>query len=171
MLGEEDAGKTTLGDAFLDQPFIEKRESTVGANVKVMRTGGGPNTNWKELKPKDKEEIIDQVLVRGFLASQQQVEAPELTQNDNGEEAIGETIQEVEQQPAGSSNTVALATARQASSKEGNTTELRKPLRDLLFTKELTEEQAKLAEQLRRDKAALEKSEKMVLITVCDHSV
>ena len=168
MLGEEDAGKTTLGDAFLDQPFIEKRESTVGADLKVMRTGGGPNTNWKELKPKEKEEIIDQVLVRGFLASQQQVEAPQQTPDDNGEEAIGETIQEVEQQPAGSTNTVALATARQASSKEGNTTELRKPLRDLLFSKELTEEQAKLAEELRRDKAALEKSEKMMLITVCD---
>ncbi|XP_062506957.1 uncharacterized protein LOC134183440 [Corticium candelabrum] len=168
MLGEEDAGKTTLGDAFLDQPFIEKRESTVGAEVKVMRTGGGPNTNWKELKPKEKEEIIDQVLVRGLLASQQQVEAPEQTPDDNGEEAIGETIQEAEQQPAGSTNTVALATARQAISKEGNTTELRKPLRDLLFCKELTEEQAKLAEELRRDKAALEKSENMMLITVCD---
>ena len=167
MLGEEDAGKTTLGDAFLDQPFIEKKESTVGADVKVMRTGGGPNTNWKELKPKEKEEIIDQVLVRGFLASQQ-VEAPQQTPDDNGEEAIGETIQEVEQQPAGSANTVSLPTARQASSKEGNTTELRKPLRDLLFCKELTEEQAKLAEELRRDKAALEKSEKMMLITVCD---
>ncbi|XP_062506405.1 uncharacterized protein LOC134182977 [Corticium candelabrum] len=171
MLGEEDAGKTTLGDAFLDQPFIEKRGSTVGANVKVMRTGGGPNTNWKELKPKDKEEIIDQVLVRGFLESvesQQQIEATDETQDDNGEEAIGDTIQEAEQQPAGSTNTVALPTARQATSKEGNTTELRKPLRDLLFTKELTEEQAKLAEELRRDKAALEKSEKMMLITVCD---
>ncbi|XP_062506410.1 uncharacterized protein LOC134182981 [Corticium candelabrum] len=168
MLGEEDAGKTTLGDAFLDQPFIEKRESTVGAEVKVMRTGGGPNTNWKELKPKEKEEIIDQVLVRGLLARQQQVEAPEQTPDDNGEEAIGETSQEAEQQPAGSTNTVALATARQAISKEGNTTELRKPLRDLLFCKELTEEQAKLAEELRRDKAALEKSESMMLITVCD---
>ena len=168
MLGEEDAGKTTLGDAFLDQPFIEKRESTVGADVKVMRTGGGPNMNWKELKPKEKEDIIDQVLVRGFLARQQQVEAPEQTPDDNGEEAIGETIQEAEQQPGGSTNTVALPTARQASSKEGNTTELRKPLRDLLFSKELTEEQAKLAEELRRDKAALEKSENMMLITVCD---
>ena len=175
MLGEEDAGKTTLGDAFLDQPFIEKRESTVGAEVKVMRTGGGPNTNWKELKPRDKEEIIDQVLVRGFLASvesQQQIEATEetkqVTQDDNGEEAIGQIIQEAEQQPGGSTNTVALPTARQATSKEGNTTELRKPLCDLLFSKELTEEQAKLAEELRRDKAALEKSEKMILITVCD---
>ena len=175
MLGEEDAGKTTLGDAFLDQPFIEKRGSTVGANVKVMRTGGGPNTNWKELKPKDKEEIIDQVLVRGFLASvesQQQIEAREetkqVTQDDNGEEATGQIIQEAEQQPASSTDTVALPTARQATSKEGNTTELRKPLRDLLFSTELTEEQAKLAEELRRDKAALEKSEKMMLITVCD---
>ena len=175
MLGEEDAGKTTLGDAFLDQPFIEKRESTVGANVKVMRTGGGPNTNWKELKPKDKEEIIDQVLVRGFLASvesQQQIEATEetkqVTQDENGEEAIGQIIQEAEQQPAGSTTMVALPTARQATSKEGNTTELRKPLRDLLFSKELTEEQAKLAEELHRDKAALEQSAEMMLITVCD---
>ncbi|XP_062506771.1 uncharacterized protein LOC134183293 [Corticium candelabrum] len=171
MFGEEDAGKSSLGDAFLDQPFIEKRESTRGANVKVMRMGGGPNITWKELKPKEKEEIIDQVLVRGFLASvasQQQVEAPEQTQDDNGEVAIGETIQEVEQQPAGSTNTVALPTARQATSKEGNTTGLRKSLLDLLFSKELTEEQAKLAEILRLDKAALVESEKMMLITVCD---
>ena len=36
------------------------------------------------------------------------------------------------------------------------------------FSKKLTEEQAKLAEILHRDKAALEKSEKMMLITVCD---
>ncbi|XP_062506296.1 uncharacterized protein LOC134182871 [Corticium candelabrum] len=175
MLGEEDAGKTTLGDAFLDQPFVEMRESTVGANVKVMRMGGGPNTNWKELKPKEKEEIIDQVLVRGFLASvesQQQIEATEetkqVTKDDNGEDAVGEIIQEAEQQPAGSTNTVALPTARQATSKDGNTTELRKPLHDLWFSKELTEEQAKLAEMLCRDKAALMESEKMMLITVCD---
>ena len=171
MFGEEDAGKSTLGDAFLDQPFIEERESTIGANVKVMRTGGGPNTTWKELKPKEKEEIIDQVLVRGFLASiesQQQVEAPEQTQNDNGEVAIGETIQEVEQQPAGSTNTVALPTVRQATRREGNTTGLRKSLLDLLFSKELSEEQAKLAEMLRHDKAALLESENMMLITVCD---
>ena len=171
MFGEEDAGKTTLGDAFLDQPFIEKRESTRGANVKVMRTGGGPNTTWKELKPKEKEEIIDQVLVRGFLASiesQQQIEAPEQTQDDNGEVAIGETFQEVEQQPAGSTNKVGLPTARQATRREGNTTGLRKSLLDLLFSKELTEEQAKLAEMLRHDKAALVESENMMLITVCD---
>ena len=171
MFGEEDAGKTTLGDAFLDQPFIEKRESTRGANVKVMRTGGGPNTTWKELKPKEKEEIIDQVLVRGFLASiesQQQIEAPEQTQDDNGEVAIGETFQEVEQQPAGSTSKVGLPTARQATRREGNMTGLRKSLLDLLFSKELTEEQAKLAEMLRHDKAALVESENMMLITVCD---
>ena len=88
MFGEE-AGKTTLGDAFLGQPFIEKRESTVGANVQVMRTGGGPNTNWKELKPKEKEEIIDQVLVRGFLASvesRQQIESTEETKMTSQEQ-------------------------------------------------------------------------------------
>ena len=201
MLGEEDAGKTTLGDAFLDQPFIEKRESMVGANVKVMRTGGGRNTNWKELKPKEKEEIIDQVLVRGFLASvesqqhsettnkmervkqpiettskAEEVKQPiettykteQVTQDDDVEVAIRQASQEVEQQSLSSINTVGLPTARGGTSKEGNATNLRKPLRDLLFSKELTEEQAKLAEELRRDKAALENSKKMVLITVCD---
>ena len=90
--------------ALLDQPFVENRASTRGVNVKVLRTRGGPNTNWKELKPKEKEEIIDQVLVRGFLASaesQQQIEAIEetkqVTQDDNGEVASREMIQEEEE--------------------------------------------------------------------------
>ena len=111
-----------MGDAFLGQPFIEKRESTVGANVKVMRTGGGSNTNWKELKPKEKEDIIDQVLVRGFLASiesRQQIESTEETKMTSQETAETPCSQQVR-----STNTVALSTVRQATSKEGNMTEL-----------------------------------------------
>ena len=175
MFGEEEAGKTSLGDAFLDQPFVENRASTRGAHVKVMRTGGGPNTKWKELKPNEKEEIIDQVLVRGFLAcdeNQQQIEAPDetehVTEDNNEEVASGQLIQEENEQPSSIINTIPSSKVKQVASRESNTIQLRKSLRDLFFSKQLTEEQAAFADKLRHDKAALEKSKEMILITLCD---
>ena len=175
MFGEEDAGKTSLGDAFLDQPFVENRASTRGARVKVMRTGGGPNTIWKELKPKEKEEIIDQVLVRGFLAcdeSQQQIvasdETEHMTEDNNEEVASGQIIQEENEQPSSIINTIPLSKVNQVASRKSNTIQLRKSLCDLFFSKQLTEEQAAFADKLRHDKAALEKSREMILITLCD---
>ena len=174
MFGEEDAGKSSLGDSYLDEPFIDKRESTRGAHVKVMRIGGGSNTDWKELKPEDKEQIIDQVLVRGYheyVEKRREGAADsreEVTQDDEGDSVIEQTSQPAEQHAASSSNTVALATERQTTGREGSITVLKKLLHDFLFSTELTEVQAAFADLLRRDKAELEKSKMMMLITLCD---
>ena len=175
MFGEEDAGKSSLGDSYLDEPFIDKRESTRGAHVKVMRIGGGSNTDWKELKPEDKEQILDQVLVRGFheyVEKHHQEGAAdtreEVTQDDEGDSVIEQTSQPAEQQPASSSNTVALTTERKTTGREGSITVLKKSLHDFLFSTELTEVQAAFADLLRHDKAELEKSKMMMLITLCD---
>ncbi|XP_062506531.1 uncharacterized protein LOC134183094 isoform X1 [Corticium candelabrum] len=174
MFGEEDAGKSSLGDSYLDEPFIDKRESTRGAHVKVMRIGGGSNTNWKELKPEDKEQIIDQVLVRGYheyVEKRREGAADsreEVTQDDEGDSVIEQTSQPAEQHPSSSSNTVALTTERQTTRREGSITVLKKSLHDFLFSTELTEVQAAFADLLRRDKAELEKSKMMMLITLCD---
>ena len=207
MFGEEDAGKSSLGDSYLDEPFIDKRESTRGAHVKVMRIGGGSNTDWKELKPEDKEQIIDQVLVRGYheyVEKHREGAADsreEVTQDDEGdsvieqtsqpaeqhpasssntvalaterqttgrEGSIEQTSQPAEQHPASSSNTVALATERQTTGREGSITVLKKSLHDFLFSTELTEVQVAFADLLRRDKAELEQSKMMMLITLCD---
>ena len=174
MFGEEDAGKSSLGDSYLDEPFIDKRESTRGAHVKVMRIGGGSNTDWKELKPEDKEQIIDQVLVRGYheyVEKRREGAADsreEVTQDDEGDSVIEQTSQPAEQHPASSSNTVALATERQTTGREGSITVLKKSLHDFLFSTELTEVQSAFADLLHRDKAELEKSKMMMLITLCD---
>ncbi|XP_062506333.1 uncharacterized protein LOC134182908 [Corticium candelabrum] len=174
MFGEEDAGKSSLGDSYLDEPFIDKRESTRGAHVKVMRIGGGSNTDWKELKPEDKEQIIDQVLVRGYheyVEKRREGAADcreEVTQDDEGDSVIEQTSQPAEQQQASSSNTVALATERKTTRREGSITVLKKSLHDFLFSTELTGVQAAFADLLRRDKAELEKSKMMMLITLCD---
>ena len=174
MFGEEDAGKSSLGDSYLDEPFIDKRESTRGAHVKVMRIGGGSNTNWKELKPEDKEQIIDQVLVRGYheyVEKRREGAADsreEVTHDDEGDSVIEQTSQPAEQHASSSSNTVALTTERQTTGREGSITVLKKSLHDFLFSTELTEVQAAFADLLRRDKAELEKSKMMMLITLCD---
>ncbi|XP_062506351.1 uncharacterized protein LOC134182925 [Corticium candelabrum] len=175
MFGEEDAGKSSLGDSYLDEPFIDKRESTRGAHVKVMRIGGGSNTNWKELKPEDKEQIIDQVLVRGYheYVEKRHREgaadsSEEVTQDDEGDSVIEQTSQPAEQHLASSSNTVALATEIQTTGREGSITVLKKSLHNFLFSTELTEVQAAFADLLRRDKAELAKSKMMMLITLCD---
>ena len=66
LVGDGEAGKSSLCDSLMDEPFIEKRESTKGASVLYMvRTATGFATNWK--KDEQRSESLGHLLVGGSV--------------------------------------------------------------------------------------------------------
>ena len=66
-LGDEDAGKSCLGDSIMDQPYIEGRPSTKGVLMKVglRKAVAGQQGKWQEVERHKFDEVLDQLLARG----------------------------------------------------------------------------------------------------------
>lgn len=72
LFGEGEAGKTCLGDAFLDLPFQKQRASTKGTQIKMMiRSAASHDGSWKGLLGRGRESEINELLVGGTLMSNQ----------------------------------------------------------------------------------------------------
>ena len=78
LFGEGEAGKSCLGDAFLDLPFQKQRASTKGAQMKVMiRTALSDCGFWKELVGRERELRINQLVLGEIVKSNQQTDDKE----------------------------------------------------------------------------------------------
>ena len=68
-LGDEDAGKSCLGDSIMDEPYIEGRPSTKGVLMKMglRKAVAGHQGKWQEVKRDKFDEVLDQLLARGCV--------------------------------------------------------------------------------------------------------
>ena len=64
MLGDGRAGKSSLGDSLMDEPFIKGRKSTEGAEMLYIQTGTGHSTKWKR---DDRSNSLGCLLARGLV--------------------------------------------------------------------------------------------------------
>ena len=75
MVGDGEAGKSSLGDSLMDEPFIEGRESTNGASVIYMvRTAIGSTTHWK--KDSNRCRSLGYLLAGGSAVAHDTVNSP-----------------------------------------------------------------------------------------------
>ena len=86
-IGDEDAGKSCLGDSIMDQPYIKGRSSTKGVLMKMaLRTAVGLKGKWEEMGKEKFDEELDKLLARGFvcyasnMSAVPSTPAPDLTQ-------------------------------------------------------------------------------------------
>ena len=181
LLGDGEAGKSSLGDSLMDEPFIEMRESTKGANVIYMiQTATGYVTNWK--KDENRSHSLGGLLARGSVLAHESVsrqsnlpiageskakvfEAQPLSDSEGGEENISTPSHTVEDLESSSSR----------STGEESSQSMKEDKRVVVFgekefqnAKSLTEEQAKAIKSLQDDPEELQKQNNMVHISVCD---
>ena len=75
MVGDGEAGKSSLGDSLMDELFIEGRESTKGASVIYMvRTAIGSINDWK--KDNDRCRSLGCLLAGGSVVAHDTVNTP-----------------------------------------------------------------------------------------------
>ena len=72
VMGEEDAGKTCLGDSFLDKPYVENQPSTKGVKMKTMvRKVVGHNAEWKEVSERERMAVLGRLFAKECVLRRQ----------------------------------------------------------------------------------------------------
>ena len=181
MLGDGEAGKSSLGDSLMDEPFIEMRESTKGANVIYMiQTATGYVTNWK--KDENRSLSLGGLLARGsVLARKSGNRQSNLTKageskalvsevqprsgTEGGEEDISMPSGTVEDSESGSSSSTGEESIDV--SQEDKQIEVFGH-KEFQNAKVLTEEQAKAIKSLQDNPNEIQKQNDLVHICVCD---
>ena len=188
MLGDGEAGKSSLGDSLMDEPFIKERESTDGATVMYMiQTATGYSSSWK--KDENRSCSLGQLLARGsVLACDRQSEASEveaklsqaqlLSDAKGGKEDISTsfvTVEDVNLSIGAPSVTVErLELSSSGSIREESSQVSGEDKHIVVFgeefqkAKDLTEERAKAIKSLQDDPDELQKQDNLIYISVCD---
>ena len=180
MLGDGEAGKSSLGDSLMDEPFINERESTEGANVIYMiQTGTGYSSNWK--KDENRSKSLGDMLARGSVLAgdtanrQSKLEEaktvlsqPQLLSGvEDDKEHMGTQFATVEDVESSSSKSeVRREESMQVSSEDKQVAVFGQ--KEFQKAKELTEERAKAIKSLQDNPDELQKQSSMVHISVCD---
>ena len=180
MLGDGEAGKSSLGDSLMDEPFTDERESTEGANVIYMiRTGTGYSSNWK--RDENRSKSLGDMLARGSVlasdtADRQSIPSesmallsqPQLLSGaEDDKEHIGTQFATVEDVESSSSKSeVRREESMQVSSEDKQVAIFGQ--KEFQKAKELTEERAKAIKSLQDNPDELQKQSSMVHISVCD---
>ena len=178
VLGDGEAGKSSLGDSLMDEPFIEKRESTEGANVIYMiQTATGYSTNWK--KDENRSRSLGQLLARGSVLAHDvdsaQSKASESSAKLSMAESLSDTRSGKEDINTASSTVEDLHSSSSKSVKEEARRDPSEDKQAVVFgekefqkAKELTEERAKAIKSLQDDPGQLQKQDDFLHISVCD---
>ena len=180
MLGDGEAGKSSLGDSLMDEPFIKKRESTEGANmIYMIRTGTGYSSNWK--KDKNRSKSLGDMLARGSVLARDTAnrqskheeaktvlsQPQPLSGAEGDKEQIGKQFAAVEDVESSSSKSASTREESiQVSSEDKQVAIFGQ--KEFQNAKDLTEEQAKAIKLLQDDPDELQKQSSMVHISVCD---
>ena len=178
VLGDGEAGKSSLGDSLMDEPFIEKRESTEGANVIYMiQTATGYSTNWK--KDKNRSRSLGQLLARGSVLAQDTVNTQQKASESIDDLSRAESLSDAKsgkQDISTASSTFEELLSRSSKSvKEESSRDPSEDKQVVVFgekefqkAKELTEERAKAIKSLQDDPGGLQKQNDFLHISVCD---
>ena len=178
VLGDGEAGKSSLGDSLMDEPFIEKRESTEGANVIYMiQTATGYSTNWK--KDENRSRSLGQLLARGSVLAHDAVNAQSKASESSAKLSMAESLSDTrsgKEDINTASNTVEdLHSSSSKSVKEESSRDPSEDKQAVVFgekefqkAKELTEERAKSIKSLQDDPGHLQKQDEFLHISVCD---
>ena len=196
VLGDGEAGKSSLGDSLMDEPFIEKRESTEGANVIYrIQTATGYSTNWKKdenrcrslghllargsVLDENRSRSLGQSLARGSVLAYDVINVRSKASESNAElsraESLSDTRSGKEDIRTASSTVEDLHSSTSKSVKEESSQDPSEDKQVVVFgekefqkAKELTEERAKAIKSLQDDPGHLQKQEEFLHISVCD---
>ena len=153
ILGDGDAGKSSLGDSLMDEPFITERESTEGANVIYMiKTATSYSTKWK--KDEDRSYSLGSLLARGSVVAHDTVDIQSKA---------------AESKAVLSQESLMMSTREESSqvSDEGEQVVVFGE-KEFQKARELTEERAKAIKSLQDDPGELQKQNDLIHISVCD---
>jgi hypothetical protein len=68
VMGEEDAGKSCLGDSIMDSPYVANRASTKGVKMRtVVRKAVGYSADWEEVDDEQRNSLIDRLFAKEFI--------------------------------------------------------------------------------------------------------
>ena len=167
MVGDGEAGKSSLGDSLMDEPFIEERESTKGANVIYMiQTATGYITNWK--KDENRSRSLGHLLARGSVLAQDAVDR----QSNAQSQPLSNTEDDKEDSTTPSDLESSSLRSIDEESIQASPEDDRQVVifghKEFQSARDLTEERAKAIKLLQNDPDELQKQMNLVHISVCD---
>ena len=170
-IGEEDAGKSCLGDSITDKPFIKYQQSTEGVKLRMMRHVIGDKTNWKELKDeKERQKHISRLFAKEYVIQRsQKSECKMPNQQTNNEEAT----------PTGDVTNADFKTSSTVSSHdedielevnfaEQDVVAENDKYVDFQGAKELDADVQEAISMMEKDKEEIRKCEDMIIVTMMD---
>ena len=174
IIGEEDAGKSCLGDSILDKPYIEFRESTKGVKLRMMTHAIGDKTNWMELKDEEeRQKHLSRLLAKEYVKKTKQ-ESDSKTQHRQGveieegeEEKLIEADGGVDEVPEHAADQIVHVTGQDV-----HVLQQRVPrhdeYKDFNRAKEIDQYVQDAVSMMEKDKEELRKCENMVIINMMD---
>ena len=174
LLGDGEAGKSSLGDSLMDEPFIMERESTEGANVIYMiQMATGYSAKWK--KDEDRSYSLGCLLARGSVLSHDTVDIQSKAAESKAVLSQTQSLSGTQEDISTSSVTIEELESSMMSTREESSQVSDEGKQAVVFgekefqkAKELTEERAKAIKSLQDDPGELQKQNDLIHISVCD---
>ena len=160
VMGEEDAGKSCLGDSIMGEPYEANKPSTKGVKFKTMvRRAAGSNAAWKEIDDKKRKGIIDRMFAKEYVSLRKEEKAARQTDTKTGKHDFkretSTTPPIVEDQPdqLPEDQGISMRTMR---------------FQEFKAAQDLSEEIAAVISLMEENEEEMRKCEEMIIITMMD---
>ena len=154
VMGEEEAGKSCLGDSIMDKPYVSNKASTKGVKMRtVVRKAVGHNSEWQEVNNEERNAVIDRLFAKEYVVQKTEKATEQVTPQQEKETRVFRHLR------PGHSTSTTDATKNQDS-----------PVgfEEFKSAQGLNEEVAALISLLEKDDEEFRKCEEMVVITMMD---